>query len=162
MDLGSLADWVGAIATTAAVIAALCLARRSDRERITVAFNLGDDALDVYVVNPTDLPIMVRDVRLSLGRWRPTERDDIEVLLTQVQRLPAKLAPRADMTLPIAITYAPSYLPQRLHDGWSKRSRLDRGVYVVVISGSRAKYRTRVPRKIVSTMLARWRQAAGK
>jgi hypothetical protein len=155
MEMGSYAQWAAAASTTAAVVTALYLGLRNETERLTSRILLRTFQLDVMVANPTNCLTIINSLTFEVGRLRPTEifQEWVENARA-MQRLPADVNPHESIRLSVGYsTNTPGSLPDQMHDELQQRQWFDRGVYIVIEMASLKRFRFRIPRRIVASIL---------
>lgn len=156
IDLGNVADWLAAIGTIGATALALYFGLRGRGERLTIGFSVADRRLAMFVVNSSDRPVHIEDLELELGRWKPTPSDhdvDLSLILTTPNRTPALLGPRESLTFRADLGDDSSYLGARLERAYRGRPWFDRRLYLIVVTGERARIKRRVPTGVLAAVI---------
>jgi len=143
-DLGNAADWASALGTIAAAGLALWLALRERRERLGATFDATSSRLVVIIFNAGTRPIVLKEIGMELGRFRPEEEESIESILA-ARRLPRLLRFGEDERFEHDLSSHKSYLPDRLYELANRKSRWNRQLYFTLTTGSGRKIRIRVP-----------------
>ena len=95
--LSMLATWFAACGTTAAVVVALWLARRSDKVRLNASVGVyvmfesdrSEEGMLIAVTNLGDRPVTIASVSWTIGKWKADNRSAIDKNV--LNQCPAKL-----------------------------------------------------------------------
>jgi hypothetical protein len=101
--------------------------------------------LIVIVFNAGVRPVVLRDIDLELGRFRPESDNSIESILAG-RRLPIVLSVGEHERFEHELSEYKSYLPDRLFEAAQKKFPWNRQLYFVVTTGTGRTSRHRLPK----------------
>jgi hypothetical protein len=157
------AQWFAALGTIGAASLALLFGLRGRGERLTIGFSIDERNLAIFVVNSSDRPVHLDELELEIGRWWPRTSADIDIdldmMLTKPNRTPEVIGPHDSRTYRVHLGDDSSYLAGRVQRAWSERTRLDRRLFLVVVTGERARIRLRLPKGVKNALLEHGRRA---
>ena len=119
---------------------------------MSITTGIAHSKLNFVIYNSGSKPVFLHDAGFQLGRFRRTQDDSIESILAG-RGLPKVLKPGEEFVSNYALSDYKSYLPDRLFEIWQKRSRLNRAVFFVAVTGTRHCIRYPMPSRLVSYLV---------